>query len=205
VSVANSVVFMLCAVVAIFGAVLTVVSRRPLRAAMSLLGNIVALAGVFLTAHAELLAAIQVLVYAGAVVVLFVFVIMLLGPAAETSHDARGKMIPMLSIVAMGTFGLTLTFAVITFDEPFSPLPDGYGTVEGIARSLYTEALLPFEIVSITLLVAVVGAVAVARGRSKHEALETAKKRAERDEKNRVREEEERRLSAEVSAHGGHG
>jgi NADH-quinone oxidoreductase subunit J len=205
VSIQGSILFMVCAVLALFGAVGTVVSSRPLRAAMSLLLNIIALSGVFLSAHAELLAALQVLVYAGAVVVLFIFVIMLLGPDAETSSDSKNLMVRLLSTAAMGSFGLTLTFSIVDFDRPFSPLPDAYGSVESIAQALYRDQLVPFEIVSITLLVAIVGAVAVARGRTKEEAAEAKKKKAARDATADARDAEAKRLSAEVSAHGGHG
>ena len=83
-------IFLLCAVVAIVTAVLTVSLRSPLRAAVSLLAHILSLAGLYLTLHAHLLAAIQLLVYAGAVVVLFIFVIMLIGPSAmPASKDRR--------------------------------------------------------------------------------------------------------------------
>ena len=81
--------FLVSAVLAIVGAVITVASMRPLRAAMGLLLHVVALSALYLTLNAHLLAVLQLLIYAGAVVVLFVFVILLLGPAGEFAGDSE--------------------------------------------------------------------------------------------------------------------
>ena len=81
-------VFLICGFIALVTAVLTVSLRTPLRAAVALLAHIISLAGLYLTLHAHLLAAIQLLVYAGAVVVLFIFVIMLIGPSAQAAPTA---------------------------------------------------------------------------------------------------------------------
>src|SRR5690606_6771292 len=79
---AGSIFFALCSVVALVGAIGTISARNPIRSAVGLLATIVGIAGLFLKLNAQFLAAIQLIVYAGAVVVLFVFVIMLLGPNA---------------------------------------------------------------------------------------------------------------------------
>ena len=160
---AKLILFGLTAFVALAGAVGTVAARRPLRAAMSLLINIIALAGLYLTLNAHLLAAIQLLVYAGAVVVLFVFVIMLIGPEAETPKSERALAVRMLSLVGMGMFTLTVAFSIVDVASEWVAEPPGFGTVEAVGTALYTDALVPFEIVSITLLVAIIGALAVAR------------------------------------------
>jgi hypothetical protein len=90
-STSGQVLFVVAAIIALVSAVVTVTQRSPLRAAMGLLLHIVSLAALYLSLHAHLLAAIQMLVYAGAVVVLFVFVIMLIGPGALSSRpDERG-------------------------------------------------------------------------------------------------------------------
>lgn len=147
------------------GGLMTISARRPLRAAIGLLVHIVSLAGMFLTLNAELLAALQLLVYAGAIVVLFVFVIMLIGPAAEVG--------PVQGRITSRTLGIALTIIIVLavstsvayFDAPWVEVPPDFGTVEGLGMAVYKEALVPFEIVSITLLVAIVGAIAVARTR----------------------------------------
>src|ERR1700686_5068752 len=82
--------FYICAALAIAGALLTITNPNPIRGAMGLMTTILAIAGLFLALHAQFLAAIQLIVYAGAVVVLFIFVIMLLGPSAAPPADNRG-------------------------------------------------------------------------------------------------------------------
>ena len=81
--------FGLCALMVLVGGISTVAARNPIRGAMGLLGSILGIAGMYLMLSAEFLAAVQLLVYAGAVVVLFIFVIMLLGPSAPSGRDAR--------------------------------------------------------------------------------------------------------------------
>src|SRR5689334_19830099 len=81
--------FALCTLLTLVGGVITVAARNPIRSAMGLLASIVGVAGDYLLLSAEFLAAIQIIVYAGAVVVLFLFVIMLLGPSATSPRDAR--------------------------------------------------------------------------------------------------------------------
>ena len=171
---ANFVLFGVCAFFAIAGAVGTVSARRPLRAAVSLLVNIIALAGLYLTLSAHLLAAIQLLVYAGAVVVLFIFVIMLIGPAAQLKGGGEYLPARALAIAIMAMLTGTVAFSLADAAGDWMALrhhPE-YGTLEAVGGELYTRTLLPFEIVSITLLVAIVGAVAVARHRTKEEIAE---------------------------------
>ena len=147
------------------GALITVLSSRPLRAAIGLLIHIVSLAGLFLTLNAHLLAALQLMVYAGAVVVLFVFVIMLIGPRAQVG-PVEGRLAPRtLSIALTVAVALTVSTSIAYFDAPWVPVPDDFGTVEGLGRAIYKTALVPFEVVSVTLLVAIIGAIAVARSR----------------------------------------
>lgn len=174
---ANFTLFFVAGLFALLGAVITVIAKNPLRAAMGLLMNIIALAGLYLTLAAELLAAIQLIVYAGAVVVLFVFVIMLIGPAAEAKHGP-GSVLPRLaSLVLMTMVTGTVAFSVVHVSARWVAYPEGFGGVAAVGTELYTKALLPFEIVSITLLVAIVGAIAIARKRTVEETLGAAQVR----------------------------
>lgn len=173
-SAGGEIVFVLCAVVAIVAAVLTVSLQSPLRAAVALLTNILALAGLYVTLHAHLLAAIQLIVYAGAVVVLFVFVIMLIGPASMPErHDQRGLLVRTGAAVLMALVGGVIAFSVAGIDRPYVDLNQCPGTaaecgqfggVDALADAIYRGAAVPFELVSVLLLVAVLAAVAVARG-----------------------------------------
>jgi NADH-quinone oxidoreductase subunit J len=185
-STAGIAVFIGCGLVALLSALGTVVVRNPIRAAMCLLVHIVALAGLFLSLHAHLLAALQVIVYAGAVVVLFVFVIMLIGAATPEQATTRGLVIKSVAAALMGILTLTVASVVIGV-APDAPIIEGcdptkgaecgqFGGVAGFAQHLFEQAVVPFELVSILLTVAIIGAIAVARGRSPRE-LELAKKR----------------------------
>ena len=148
------------------GGLVTIWARRPLRAAMGLLVHIISLAAMFLTLDAQLMGVLQLLVYAGAVVVLFVFVIMLIGPAAEVG-PIEGRVAPRaVSIAMVVTVVLALATSVARFDAPWVETPEGFGTVEGLGTAIYKQAAAPFEIISITLLVAIIGAIAVARSRT---------------------------------------
>ena len=178
---ANFILFAVCAVVALFGAVTTVAARRPLRAAMALMIHIIALAGLYLTLSAQLLAAIQLLVYAGAVVVLFIFVIMLIGPAAEVRGPSEHLPARVAAIAVMAMVTGTIAFSIVDATGDWYALRahPNFGTVEALGAELYTRAIVPFEIISITLLVAIVGAVAVARHRSLGELEQAHAVRAE--------------------------
>lgn len=182
-------VFVACALVAIVAAVLTVSLRSPLRAAVALLANILALAGLYLTLHAHLLAAIQLLVYAGAVVVLFVFVIMLIGPSSEPkpTGQPRGLTLRTAAAAVMALVAGGIAFAVARVERPYVDLdqcgsghadcPELFGGVTALGEAIYRGAAVPFELVSVLLLVAIIAAVAVARGHSPEEkkALEERK------------------------------
>jgi NADH-quinone oxidoreductase subunit J len=161
--------FVLSALLTFGGGLVTVGSRRPIRSAMGLLATILGICGCFLLLSAEFLAAIQLIVYAGAVVVLFIFVIMLLGAAATSPADARSAVPRYLGAgvflaSALGALVLIVgTAAEITTARP--DVPDGFGTVEALGRAIFTSAIVPFELTGALLLVAVVGAMAVARGK----------------------------------------
>src|SRR5215510_7816937 len=99
--------FYVCAAVALIGALVTVSAKNPIRGAMGLLSTILAIAGLFMALHAQFLAAIQLIVYAGAIVVLFLFVIMLLGPSASPPRDQRGQWARALG---GGLFGMSALF-----------------------------------------------------------------------------------------------
>lgn len=212
---AGDLLWIACAVFAIAAAVATVTFKNPLRAAVALLVHIVSLAGLYLTLNAHLLAAIQLLVYAGAVVVLFVFVIMLIGPEATTRPGGtKGMLVRTTSIVLGGIFTVGLAFTLIEvggtwIDIPVCPEGAGpecgqFGGVEGLGLVIYRDALVPFELVGVLLLVAIVGAIAVARGRSGAEVAEARRLRIEKEKAAAARRAEEERLAAEVAAHGGH-
>jgi NADH-quinone oxidoreductase subunit J len=167
----GNVFFALCSIVALVGALCTVLAKNPIRGAMGLLLTIVGIAGLFLKLNAQFLAAIQLIVYAGAVVVLFVFVIMLLGPDAghaEQTSEPKGKLARALAGGLMALISLvTLVLVLRSADKPvrFGYVGPQHGSVEAVGQQLFTKAVVPFELATALLIVAVVGAIAVARSR----------------------------------------
>ena len=161
--------FYSCAIFAVLGALATVLAANPIRGAMGLLLTIGSIAALFLSLHAEFLAAVQLIVYAGAVVVLFLFAIMLLGPAAVPPKDNDTlvtRIVGAVGAIGVGLFGITTIFVWNGEKKPHFPVVQGgEGTIEAMARDVFGPGLVPFELSSALLIVAIVGAVAVARGR----------------------------------------
>ena len=138
------------------------VSRSPVTSAMFLVLTIVSLAGLFILLHAFFLAAIQVLVYAGAVMVLFLFVIMLLNLKEEERREIRKFTLGAGTLAVLVIAGILIR-AVVAVE----PAPTGRALVEGgtriLGRSLYTQYLLPFEVMSLLLLVGMIGVILLSK------------------------------------------
>ncbi|HSU57407.1 MAG TPA: NADH-quinone oxidoreductase subunit J [Candidatus Dormibacteraeota bacterium] len=141
-------------------------SRNPVTSAMFLVLAIASLGGLFVLLHAYFLGAVQVLVYAGAVMVLFLFVIMLLDVKAEERRKIRGltgKLLVVfgpLSVIAI----LFLFFKSLSAGPPNSdPNPTLEGGTIVLGKLLFTQYLLPFEIVSVLLLVAMIGVILLSK------------------------------------------
>jgi NADH-quinone oxidoreductase subunit J len=138
-------------------------SRSPVTSAMFLVLTIVSMAGLFVLLHAFFLAAVQVLVYAGAVMVLFLFVIMLLDLKAEERRKLNK------AAVGIGSLAVLAIATILIRSVLAAPLPPGIAgkPLEGDTRTLgiklFTEFLLPFEIVSLLLLVAMVGVILLSK------------------------------------------
>jgi NADH-quinone oxidoreductase subunit J len=169
-----------CAALALAGALSVVVAQNPIRSAMGLLLLILSVAGLFIALDAQFLAAIQLIVYAGAIVVLFLFVIMLLGPMSSPPSDRRGLTARVFGGGLFALAGLGALTAVarargVTMHVP--AVPATFGSIDAIGSVLFSDALVPFELSSALLMVAVIGALAVARGRQGVHSLS----RAERD------------------------
>ncbi len=162
-------VFVASAVVILVGAVGVVTSRNPVHAALSLVMTLFGVAVLFIEQEADFLAAVQIIVYAGAIVVLFLFVIMFLGVDREENVAAeplRGQRPLAIGLVVLGTTGLLLLGQVsqwTTGQLHVAGSDTGAPNVNLIGRSLYTTYLFPFEATSALLIIAVVGAVVLAR------------------------------------------
>ena len=157
--------FVVVAACAIASAVGLVVRPNPLHGALFLVGNLFCVAVLYLMLRAEFLAMAQVIVYAGAIMVLFIFAIMLLIPGrAEAGPDPLGPQ-RMLALPFAGLLGvvvvLVLPYASARAPAPMAPV--GAGT---LGRLLFTDYLFPFEVTSVLLLAALVGALTLAKRRA---------------------------------------
>ena len=161
------IVFVLLAALAIAGALGTILFKNGIYSALSLVGTLLTVAMIYVTLEAQFLASVQVIVYAGAIMVLFLFVIMLLNAAqAEASVDPIPWVTSFAVVGGLVVAGV-LGYAAFQFKAP-KPLETAAQVLQGgmpgpIGETLFTKFLLPFEAVSILLLIAVVGAVALVR------------------------------------------
>jgi len=158
----EAVLFILFGAIAVCGAVMVVTRKSPMASALYLILTLFAVAALFVLRQAHFLAAIQVIVYAGAVVVLFVFVIMLINVPEGRLPVERATTTRVLGVLAAGIFILESAVLARRFWMPQSPAIQ-VGTVETVGRALFTDYLLAFEITSVLLLAAVIGAIALAK------------------------------------------
>jgi len=155
-------IFLLLAALTVVSALTVVVHKNPVHSACALVLTLCLLAVFFVGLDAQLVALLQVIVYAGAIVVLFLFVIMLLNLQVETRAMAGALLVG--SAAAGGVALAALIFAALGRTvAPAAAVPAGFGETAALARQLFTAYLLPFELTSVLLLVAIVGAVALAR------------------------------------------
>ena len=162
--------FIIFAIIAIAAALNILIQRNPLYSALSLIGTLAALSALYVMLRAQFIAAIQIVVYAGAIMVLFVFVIMLLNAPKEEPLIDKNKALRYLAIPFAGVL-LAETFFVLQKVPALSmpPLENGdrgVGTTWSIGVGLFTDYLLPFEVTSVLILMAVVGAMVLARRES---------------------------------------
>ncbi len=159
------IIFFLLAATALISGIMVVIQVNPVRSALFLVLNFFALAGIYLLANAQFIAAIQIIVYAGAIMVLFLFVIMLLN--LRQPEEGGAQLHLGQKIIGSSLAAATLALVVYTIMNIKIPtgkeMVAGFGTTEMMAKSLFTDYLLPFEATSILLLVAVVGAVVLAK------------------------------------------
>ena len=161
----DALLFMIFAAIAVICGISLVVQTHPISSALSLVGVMGALAALYLLLGGEFIAAAQLVVYAGAIMVLFVFVIMLLNAGTEKKMTVRplGKYLgaPFLLLF----FGM-IAYMIQRILPASSPVVFGAfqgGTAGDIGRSLFTVYLLPFEVTSVLILIAILGAIVLAR------------------------------------------
>jgi len=165
----ESVIFYILALVTVGTALMVILQRNPVVSAIYLIITFFGLAGIYLLLRAEFIAIIQILVYAGAIMVLFLFVIMLLNLEKEQKLFTPKRMNIILGVVLGGILLLQMgvIFRALLLEGPKGEFSAervaSLGNTEVLARLLFTDFLLPFEITSILLLVAIIGAIVMAK------------------------------------------
>ena len=166
-----TVLFYVFAAISVGGALGVVMSKNPVGSLLSMVATLGAMAAIFVLLEAHFLAAIQVIVYAGAIMVLFLFVIMLLNLGHDYQRDLKGGVFALLSFATVGTMAGFLSIRLggsglsgggagaASIDAAMAE----HGVVGAIAQPLYTVYVVPFEITGILLLVAIVGALVLAK------------------------------------------
>ncbi len=169
----EAILFYIFAAGVLAGGSQVVLRRNPIYGALALVGCFFFLAGIYLLLSAPLIAILQVMVYAGAVMVLFVFVIMLLNLKEEELGEAKfgfwkgagvAAVLAGTGLIAWRALGPAYPGAPV-WDNAVRQAAAGFGGVKAVGRTLYLASVLPFEVTSLLLLVAVVAAVVVAKGK----------------------------------------
>ncbi len=165
----SAVIFFIAAIGAIAGAIGVVALRNPFYSVLALVGHLLALAALFLLLRAEFVAAAQVVVYAGAVMVLYLFVVSYVGGGARPLTPGGSSLRAVAGFAMLALF-VELAIAVLgsslkAISGDGAPYVSGFGSPAAIGEALLTKFLFPFEVASLLLLVAAVGAVVLARRR----------------------------------------
>ncbi len=168
------VVFILASAMVVAGAVGVIVRSNPVHAALSLVLTLFGVAVHFVALEAHFLAAVQIIVYAGAIVVLFLFVIMLLGvdKAEDLSIEPFPIQRPLAAVVGIGVAGLVIAAVARAKDTIAQGAPleaDGDQNIQALARNLFSDHVFAFEFTSILLVVAVAGTVLLTRKEKRRE------------------------------------
>jgi NADH-quinone oxidoreductase subunit J len=178
---AELVLFAVLALGAVVGALLTISRPNPVTAVMSLVATFFALAGLYATLDAHFLTVLQILVYAGAIMVLFIFVVMILNREEVSLVSWKGFVVRAAGAIAVG-YVVVMSVQVVLYsrDTPLlhattSNPPVGYGTVATVGASLFRDFVFPFEAISLLLMVAIVGGLILSRS---HHQTEMAEERA---------------------------
>ena len=165
----ETVLFYFFGSIALLAAISVVAQKRVFYSAMSLVVCLCAISAEYLLLNAPFIAAVQVIVYAGAIMVLFLFVIMLLDPFSAVVIRDKKKYLSYLAIL-LGAFALFLLYPVLNSFNP-AQTPKGAelagtGSIGQVGQALFSQYLLPFEITSVLILIAIIGVVVLARRQS---------------------------------------
>jgi len=160
---AEKILFIVFAVIAVASALNILLQRNPLYSALSLIGTLLSLSALYVSLRAQFIAAVQIVVYAGAIMVLFLFVIMLLNQPKDQPQVEKQKGLKYLAIPLAGLMIGEMFYVLRPIRLSTLPTDQSVGNTWSIGTSLFTDYLLPFEVTSVLILMAVVGAMVLAR------------------------------------------
>ncbi len=156
--------FFVLALLLIASAIVVITNRNPVSAAVALAFNLVAIAGLYMVLDAQFIGLLQVIVYAGAIMVLILFVIMLLNLREEAKAHPAGTFQRVLAPLTSLAFAIVIGRAVwLSAPSSFPEKSEGFGTAASIGKELFTRFYYPFEAISLLLVVAMIGAVLLAK------------------------------------------
>ncbi len=193
------ILFLGLAALAVVAAFNVILQRNPIYSAIGLIIVLCSLAALFLTLNAQFISAMQIIVYAGAIMVLFVFVIMLLNVRAEETRTDKQKYLKWLAAPLFLALLAQVVAVVRYVNLTPPPLPSAnnvsdpstvLGTVESVAHGMFTDYLIPFEAASVLILMAIVGSMYLARRERPEEIEQIEMALAEQREEESIKEEE---------------
>jgi NADH-quinone oxidoreductase subunit J len=155
--------FYVFAILTVLSAIAVIAFRNTLSSAFALVLTLFGVACLYALLEAHFLAAMQVLVYAGAVMVLFLFVIMLMNLGREEILKIKMSFAGVVGILIGGYLATILVLRLGYLSEPFGPSATAFGTIKDVGRLMFSQYLVPFELASFLLLIAIVGVVVLAR------------------------------------------
>ncbi len=162
------ILFIILASIAVASSLLMITRPNPIISALFLIVNFCTLAGLYILLNAQFIAVTQIIVYAGAIMVLFLFVIMLLRPGTEKKFFDGDKKLKVFTIIVALFIFAQLVYMIffakpISTDDPDVQASIDAGTIEAIGRELYTNYIMPFEVAGFLLLAATIGAILLAK------------------------------------------
>ena len=156
--------FYVLALLLIASAIVVITNRNPVTSAVALAFNLVGIAGIYMVLDAQFIGLLQVIVYAGAIMVLILFVIMLLNLREEVKAHPAGTFQRILAPLTTLVFAIVIGRATwLSAPSSFPDRPEGFGTAASLGQELFTRFYYPFEAISLLLIVAMIGAVLLAK------------------------------------------
>lgn len=159
----SEILFWILSIVALFSALMVITSRHPVYSVLWLIITFFCISGHYILLNAQFLAVVNIIVYAGAIMVLFLYVLMLMD-LKKDSEPQKNKWLKLIGAVAGGSLLLVLIAALRSTEKNIAELNTGnIGLIENLGKTLFTEYVVPFEISSILFLSAMVGAVVIGK------------------------------------------